>query len=45
MLLFLSIMTDGEHTFIEQLYGTYKNKVYTIALAILKNREDAEDSV
>lgn len=38
-------MTDGERCFAEELYGTYKNRVYTISFRILGRREDAEDAV
>lgn len=45
MLIFLSNMTDGERKTVEELYAAYKNRVYTIACHILRNREDAEDAV
>lgn len=38
-------LTDGERDIVAELYGKYKNRVYTVAYRILRRREDAEDAV
>lgn len=43
--IFLLIENDDERALAESLYLTYKSKMYGIAYAILRRREDAEDSV
>lgn len=43
--IFLTMENDNERLLAEQLYFTYKSKMYNIAFSILHNKEDAEDSV
>lgn len=43
--IFLTIENEEERALAEELYLTYKNKMYGIAYAILHNKEDAEDTV
>lgn len=43
--IFLAIENDSERELAEQLFLTYKSKMYNIAYSILHNNEDAEDSV
>ena len=43
--IFMTIENDEERTLAENLYLTYKNRMYGIAYAILHNREEAEDAV
>ncbi len=42
---FMTIENEEQRTLAEDLYLTYKSKMYGIAYAILGNREDAEDAV
>ncbi len=44
-LLFLATLDDNDRHFVEQLFDDYKDKIYSIAYGILKNRHDAEDAV
>ena len=43
--IFLTIENDEERSLAEDLYLTYKSKMYRIAYAVLHNKEDAEDVV
>lgn len=43
--IFMTIENDEERALAENLYLTYKSRMYGIAYAILHNREDAEDAV
>ena len=43
--IFLSIESEDERNLAENLYLTYKSKMYRIAHAVLHNKEDAEDVV
>lgn len=43
--IFLAIENQEERLLAEELYNTYKNRMYNIAFSILHNREDAEDAV
>ena len=43
--IFLAIENDSERELAEQLFLTYKSKMYNIAYSILHNNEDAEDSI
>ena len=43
--IFMTIENDEERALAENLYLTYKSRMYSIAYAILHNREDAEDAV
>ena len=43
--IFMTIENDEERSLAENLYLTYKSRMYGIAYAILHNREDAEDAV
>ena len=43
--IFLAIENDSERELAEQLFLTYKSKMFNIAYSILHNNEDAEDSV
>ena len=43
--IFMTIENDEERSLAENLYLTYKNRMYGIAYAILHNREEAEDAV
>lgn len=43
--IFLTIENDEERSLAEQLYLTYKSRMYGIAYSILHKREDAEDAV
>ena len=43
--MFLTIENDEERSLAEDLYLTYKSKMYMIAYAVLHNKEDAEDVV
>ncbi len=43
--IFMTIENEEQRTLAEDLYLTYKSKMYGIAYAILGNREDAEDAV
>ena len=43
--IFMTIENDEERSLAETLYLTYKNRMYGIAYAILRNREEAEDAV
>ena len=37
--------SDEEKDLVEKLYNTYKNTLYNICFAIVRNRTDAEDAV
>lgn len=37
-------VTNGEYHLFEEIVNNYQNRVYTICLGILQNREDAEDA-
>ena len=43
--IFMTIENDEERSLAENLYLTYKSRMYSIAYAILHDREDAEDAV
>lgn len=43
--IFLTIENQEERFLAEELYNTYKSRMYNIAFSILHNREDAEDAV
>ena len=43
--IFLTIESEEERNLAENLYLTYKSKMYRIAYAVLHNKEDAEDIV
>ena len=43
--IFLIIENEEERSLAEELYLTYKSKMYGIAYAVLHNKEDAEDAV
>lgn len=43
--IFMTIENDEERSLAENLYLTYKSRMYGIAYAILHDREDAEDAV
>lgn len=43
--IFMVIENADERLLAEQLYLTYKNRMYNLAFSILNNREDAEDTV
>lgn len=38
-------LADSDRRFAEKLYADYKDYMYTIAINVLKNRHDAEDTV
>lgn len=41
----LSALTDDDRLFVEKIYSDYGNYMYSIAIDILKNKQDAEDAV
>ncbi len=43
--IFMTIENADERFLAEQLYLTYKHRMYNLAFSILHNREDAEDTV
>ena len=43
--LLLSSLTDEDRAFVENVYTDYGDYMYTVAYDILKNRQDAEDTV
>ena len=43
--IFLTIEDDADRSLAEQLYLTYKDRMYRIAFSVLHNKEDAEDAV
>lgn len=46
LLIYLAMVdSDEEKDLVEKLYNTYKNTLYNICFAIVRNRTDAEDAV
>ncbi len=43
--IFMTIENDGERRLAEELYLSYRGRMYGIAYSVLHNREDAEDAV
>ena len=43
--IFMTIENDGERRLAEELYLSYRGRMYGIAYSVLHNREDAEDTV
>lgn len=46
LLIYLAMVdSDEEKDLVEKLYNTYKNTLFNICFAIVRNRTDAEDAV
>lgn len=46
LVFYLSLITDeGEKILFEDIYYSYRKQMMTLALSILENNEDAEDTV